>query len=131
MTSIDTSTAVRGNQAIAPTTANEAQGPGKSAEAVGHRAKAAIAAASEGQTLPANIQGKVASALARGLPLDSILALQPPADDGDTVVDDATLQPDAGTDVTATPDDTSTETADATALELLEDADQPETATGS
>lgn len=73
----------------APSTAGETaqtEGPGKSGNSVGHRAKAEIAAATTDQPLPSNITGKVASALARGLPVDSLLALQTSPD---AVVDDA------------------------------------------
>ncbi len=51
--------------------------PGKSDDAVGQRAKAAIAPLTEGSELPRNAQGKAASALARGaLSIDALFRLQ-------------------------------------------------------
>ena len=48
---------------------------GKSADSVGHRAKAAIAAAENGD-LPSNIQGQVASAIARSIDFTALLAVE-------------------------------------------------------
>ena len=61
------------------------QRPGKSGDAVGQRAMMDIAKATLGETGPRNIQGEVASALARSLSIDSILALQQPTDAQDAV----------------------------------------------
>lgn len=52
----------------------------KSQEAIGHLAKAAILDAAGDSEMPKNVQGKVASALARGLELDTILNLQGPSE---------------------------------------------------
>ena len=55
------------------------------AHGIGRQAKAAISAVADGRELPKNIQGKVASTLARGLPLETIVSLQEiaePAGDG-------------------------------------------------
>lgn len=46
------------------------------AAAVGQQAKTAIAGAADPAALPHNIQGKVASSLARGLPIEALLAVQ-------------------------------------------------------
>ena len=66
--------------------------PGKSADSVGHRAKAAIAAA-DNADLPPNIQGQVASAIARNLDFTALLAAEAPAGEGEEPalpVDEAT-----------------------------------------
>lgn len=60
-----------------PPSAAETAGPGKSAQSVGHLAKAAIAESSRTE-LPSNIQGKVASLIARGLDYAAVLATPPP-----------------------------------------------------
>ena len=59
-----------------------AQPRGKSAESPGHLAKAAIAV-SENTDLPRNIQGQVASLLARGLDFAPLLAGPPPPEPSD------------------------------------------------
>jgi hypothetical protein len=59
------------------TAPGDATPPGKSAESPGHKAKAAIAAATL-TDLPGTIQGKVASLIARGLDYSSLLTAQPP-----------------------------------------------------
>lgn len=57
-----------------------ADGPGKSAQSVGHRAKAAVAAAAEaGISLPKNAQGLAASQIARGV--EAALIFQQPVPD--------------------------------------------------
>ena len=61
-----------------PPSAAETAGPGKSAQSVGHLAKAAIAESSRTE-LPSNIQGKVASLIAQGLDYAAVLAA--PAED--------------------------------------------------
>ena len=58
----------------------EESAPGKSGDSVGHRAKMAISQAGESADLPKNIQGKVASALARGLSIEALLSIQDSAD---------------------------------------------------
>ena len=65
--------------------------PGKSGDAVGHRAKMAISGAGEASDLPKNIQGKVASALARGLSIEALLSIQDSADIADTAQDQEPL----------------------------------------
>ena len=60
-----------------PPSAAETAGPGKSAQSVGHRAKAAIAESSRTGLL-GNIQGKVASLIAQGLDYAALVA---PAED--------------------------------------------------
>ena len=53
----------------------EAGGPGKSMQGVGQQAKLAVAAAREaGLELPANAQGRVASAVARGIDPGSLFS---------------------------------------------------------
>lgn len=73
-----------------PTVEPMQSGKGKSGESVGHQAKAAIAAA-EAENLPSNIQGKVASAIARGLDITALLAPAPsedvPGDGADTAIE--------------------------------------------
>lgn len=61
---------------------------GKSANSVGHQAKAAIAAA-ENPDLPSNIQGQVASALARGIDFTPLLAIN--RTDTETAITDGTV----------------------------------------
>ena len=63
--------------------------------AIGQQAKAAVMSAVQGEELPRNIQGKVASALARGLSLDTIINLQEPSEpSGDTApITDVTVEP--------------------------------------
>lgn len=101
--------------------AEPAAKPGKSAASVGHMAKAKIAEAASEQAMPANIQGKVASALARGLPVDSLLALQ--QDTGSSATETV--------DIEITTSIQTVEVADETALDLLEadQADETTTAT--
>jgi hypothetical protein len=88
-------------------------GPGKSAQSVGHQAKAAVAAAKEsGAMLPSNAQGLAASGIARGADPATIFAAMvtpepPPPDpdvagEGDIVgvpVDDGSGGADIGTDM--------------------------------
>lgn len=87
-----------GNQAMAA----EARGAGKSAEAVGQKAKAIVAVAREANfEVPRNAQGLAASAVARGIDPASLFAGQvsdgvdvpdiaaPDAPDGDSVAQDA------------------------------------------
>lgn len=67
-----------------PDATQEAAKP--SQHAVGQQAKATMLLAVPGEELPKNIHGKVASAIARALPLDTIINLQdisvPAGDDG-------------------------------------------------
>jgi len=64
-----------------PVSSPSTQEAGKpSQHAVGQQAKVAISQAVQGEELPKNIQGKVASALARGLSLDTIINLQEPTE---------------------------------------------------
>ena len=78
------------------TTTVAAVRPGKSAQSVGHLAKAAVAEArAAGADLPRNAQGMAASAIARGADPASVFAAmivvpEPVVDDGGGVVDDAT-----------------------------------------
>lgn len=81
-----------------------ADGPGKSAQSVGHQAKAAVAeAAANGIELPKNAQGLAASQIARGV--EAAMVFQPPAEpapvtSGEEVtppVGDAATTPDATT----------------------------------
>jgi hypothetical protein len=58
-------------------TSEQAEKPGKSAGGVGQQAKAAIAESGLSD-LPRNIQGKVASMIARGLDVTALLAPPPP-----------------------------------------------------
>lgn len=138
------STTIDTSPASAPARPEAVARPGKSDQAIGHQAKRAIADAGAVADLPKNIQGQVASTLARGLSLDSILSLQPaqpgptsepptdsPADDA--VVSDTDGIADASpADSTVSDNSVSDSIAsdtllshDATALELLSDADEP------
>jgi hypothetical protein len=65
-----------------PTAAEGA--PGKSNNAIGQQAKAAISQAGDTAALPKNIQGKVASALARGLSIEALLSIQDSAEIAET-----------------------------------------------
>lgn len=68
--------------------------PGKSSQSVGHMAKAAIAESGLAD-LPNNIQGQVASLIARGLDYSSLLAppAPPPSDDEPAAVDEMAQPP--------------------------------------
>ena len=61
-----------------PTAAEGA--PGKSNNAIGQQAKTLISQAGDPAALPKNIQGKVASALARGLSIEALLSIQDSAE---------------------------------------------------
>lgn len=84
-----------------------ADGPGKSAQSVGHRAKAAAASAA-GAAPPKNAQGLAASQIARGV--EAALIFQQPVPDASETTGPDTIQADG----------TSTATDDAqTALAVL------------
>lgn len=124
-----------------PVASSEESGDAKPHGPPGQAAKAAIAT-SQRTDLPANIQGKVASALARGgLGVDELLALQEVTSpdevaattEDETVTEDIDLAAGEETDSTANiaqPDDTPSEVisiADndaAMAAELLEETEQ-------
>ena len=91
-------------------TVTETALPGKSGNAVGQRAKAVIAGMNAADPLPKNFQGVIASNMARGLPIESILALhQAP----DPVVDDAGPVDDPGaTEPVVDNPDTASDTSD-------------------
>ena len=147
MPSVSNSPAMHARHAdrTAPSETAPTDRPGKSGQSVGHRAKAAIAGMATDQPLTANFQGQVASALARGLPVEALLALQQSPDvTGEDTGTDATTDT-ATTDVattdttvtdTATTDTTVTDIAttdptvasDAAILDLLEEAAEDQTA---
>ena len=112
---------------IAATSSVALSRPGKSAQSVGHVAKAAVAEArAAGVELPKNAQGMAASAIARGADPASVFAalLAPEPDTGTDGVDtDAAAPPvdDAGTPGPIV-DDGATETPTDVAVLLAEDA---------
>lgn len=123
-----------------PVASSEESGDAKPHGPPGQAAKAAIAA-SQRTDLPANIQGKVASALARGLDVTSLLTLQEitspdevaATTEDETVTEDIDLAAGEETDSTANiaqPDDTPSEVISivdndaAMAAELLEETEQ-------
>lgn len=81
---------------VSAVNAGEITARGKSAQSVGHRAKAAVSAAREaGAVLPSNAQGMAASAVARGMDPAALFAalipppLEPPAEPVPTDTPDA------------------------------------------